>query len=162
MEMYKYEPLVKKFYDGLDAGVFYGRKCLECGTIEFPPYPACNNCGNIGSEWVELTGEDVTVEEVYQVRPMYTVQEYMPYAPIFSAECKMDHGVEFVCLIFGITLKTYDQVRDSVPLKAKLVVMPMEGYNTFAVGINGAIPVRGEKRENTEMGKAIFKKVDDQ
>ena len=42
------EPIVKKFYDGVAEGKYYGRKCKECGAIEFPPHLGCNTCGNAG------------------------------------------------------------------------------------------------------------------
>ena len=50
------EPIVKKFYDGVAEGKYYGRKCKECGAIEFPPHLACNTCGYHETEWVELSG----------------------------------------------------------------------------------------------------------
>lgn len=141
--MYKHEPIAKKFYDGLDHGKFLGLKCTECGNIEFPPYPACNKCGHVGNIWEELPG-DVIVEEIYAVSPMMTIDDFMTFAPIYSAECHMENGIEFVSLIFGVSRKNYEEIRESVPLHAKLVVMPMTGYNTFAVAINGAVPVRKE------------------
>ncbi len=147
--MYKHEPVAKKFYDGLDNGKFMGLKCAECGHVEFPPYPACNICGHVQNEWVDIGGEDVIVEEIYSVSPMMTIDDFMPYAPIFSAECHMDCGPEFACLIFGVTRKNYKEIRETVPLRAKLVVMPMSGYNTFAVAINGAVPVRRETNKTT-------------
>lgn len=142
--MRKYEPIAKKFYDGLDQGKILGMKCTECGHIEFPPYPACNNCGHVGNEWVDLTDEEVTIEEIYSISPMMTIEDFMPYAPLFSAECKMAGGIEVSCLIFGVKKKDYKEIREMVPLKGKLVVMPMNGFNSFAVAINNAKPARKE------------------
>jgi len=139
----KYEKVTKLFYDGLDNSMFKGLKCTECGNIEFPPYPACNKCGHTGNEWVELGG-DVTVNEVYTISPMMTIPEFMPFAPLFSGEVSIPNGADISCLIFGVTRQNYKEVRDSVPLKGKLVVMPMDGYNSFAVAINGATPIRKE------------------
>lgn len=142
--MYKFEPVAKKFYDGLDDGKFFGLKCKDCGKIEFPPYPACNSCGHIGNEWVELSGTEVIINEIYFVSPMMTLTEYMPYAPIFCAECKIDNGPDISCLVFGVTRQNYEEMRDSVPHMGKLVVLPLDGFNIFAVGINGALPIRRE------------------
>ena len=139
----KFDKIAKTFYDGLDNGVFKGLRCPKCGKIEFPPYPACNSCGNVGNEWVELAG-DVVINEVYSISPMMTIPEFMPFAPLFSAEVTFDNGPDLSCLIFGVTKQNYAEIRDSVPLKGKMVVMPMEGYNTFAVAINGATPIRKE------------------
>ena len=50
------EPVVKRFYEGVAEGTYWGRKCKECGTVEFPPHLACNTCGYHETEWVELSG----------------------------------------------------------------------------------------------------------
>ena len=129
------------FYEGLDQGKFLGMKCPKCGYIEFPPYPICNRCGNVGNEWLELSGE-VTINEVYKTNPAFITPEFAMYAPVFGAEVSLEEGSEHVSLMFGVTPETYEKVRDSVPLKGKLVVLPMEGYNTYAVSINSAVPKR--------------------
>lgn len=154
--MIKYEPVAKKFYDGLDQGRFYGLKCRDCGHIEFPPYPACNECGHYGNEWVDLTDAEVTIDEIYSIPPMMTIEEFMPYAPLFSCEAHMDGGIEISCLIFGVKKKEYKTLREQVPLKGRLVVMPMEGYNSFAVAINGAVPKRKENAGHTVDRAAVL------
>lgn len=53
------ERVVLKYYEALEEGKILGRKCTSCGHIEFPPYLACNTCGNLDTEWVELDGEAV-------------------------------------------------------------------------------------------------------
>ena len=50
------ERVVKRYYDGLEEGIIWGRRCLECGAIEFPPHYACNTCGYHATEWVQLSG----------------------------------------------------------------------------------------------------------
>lgn len=152
----KYEPIAKHYYDGLDEGKFLGLKCPECGHIEFPPYPACNNCGHIGNEWVDLKDADVVIHEIYSISPMMTIGDFMPYAPLFSCEASIEEGgVEFTCLIFGVTKKTYKEIREQVPLHGKLVVMPMDGYNSFAVSINGAVPEKKGKKGVMDQGKML-------
>ena len=32
------EPIVKNYYLALEEGKILGRKCTDCGHIEFPPY----------------------------------------------------------------------------------------------------------------------------
>lgn len=152
----KYEPIAKHYYEGLDEGKFLGLKCPECGHIEFPPYPACNNCGHIGNEWVDLKEADVVIHEIYSISPMMTIGDFMPYAPLFSCEASIEEGgVEFTCLIFGVTKKTYKEIREQVPLHGKLVVMPMDGYNSFAVSINGAVPEKKGKKGVMDQGKVL-------
>lgn len=56
-EFWNPEHIVEKFWNGLKDGVIYGRKCKECGAIEFPPHLACNSCGYHETEWTTLTGK---------------------------------------------------------------------------------------------------------
>lgn len=151
-----YKPVAKPFYDGLDEGKFLGLKCPECGQIEFPPYPACNHCGHIGNEWVDISGADVVIDEIYSISPMMTIGDFMPYAPLFSCEAHIEEGgIEFTCLIFGVTKKSYKELREQVPMHGKLVVMPMEGYNSFAVSINGAVPVKKKAKGTMDLAKIL-------
>lgn len=152
----KYEPVAKKYYDALNEGRFLGLRCPECGHVEFPPYPACNECGHIGNDWVDLTDADVIVNEIYAISPMMTIGDFMPYAPLFACEAAIKEGdVEFTCLVFGITKKTYKEIREQVPLHAKFVAMPMDGYNSFAVSINGAVPEKKGQRGHLDVGKVL-------
>ena len=48
--------IVATYYEALEEGKILGRKCTKCGHVEFPPYLACNACGNLDTEWVELGG----------------------------------------------------------------------------------------------------------
>lgn len=50
------ERIVQGYYDALEEGRILGRKCKRCDHIEFPPYLACNECGCLDTEWVELNG----------------------------------------------------------------------------------------------------------
>ena len=147
--MDKFEPIQKPFYDALAEGKFLGRKCSVCGNVEFPAYPLCNKCGNRADEWYDLTDAEVTVHEVYSIKPAFTIDDYQPYAPVFGCECSMAEGPEFTCLLFGVTPRNYKEKRDSVPLTGKLVAVPMDGYSTFAVAIDGAVPVRKENGAGT-------------
>ena len=143
---YVRRPYVRMFYDGLDEGKFLGSRCPECGAVEFPLYSVCNTCGHIGNEIIEVSG-DATVTELYTLSPTYTPAIMAPYAPIFACEAKLAEGSEFTSLIFGVTPETYPELREQVPFAAKLVAMPDSqgfGYHTFALSINGAVPVPKE------------------
>ena len=152
----KYKPIAKYYYDGLDQGKFMGLRCPECGHIEFPPYPACNCCGHIGGDWVDLVDADVVVTEIYSISPMMTIGDFMPYAPLFSCEAYIEEGgIEFTGLIFGVKKKTYKTLREQVPLHGKLVVMPMDGYNSFAVSLNGAVPKKKGQKGTMDQAKVL-------
>ena len=52
------QPILKIWYDTLkDEGKMKGLKCKDCGAIEFPPVPVCNDCGKFDMEWAEISGE---------------------------------------------------------------------------------------------------------
>ena len=53
----KVEKIVKPFYEALEEGKILARKCTECGHVEYPPYLACNKCGNLDTEWVDFEGK---------------------------------------------------------------------------------------------------------
>lgn len=58
------EPIVKKYYDGLEKGKILGRRCKKCGHIEFPPYLCCNTCGCLDTEWVTMNDVRGIVKQV--------------------------------------------------------------------------------------------------
>ena len=68
MTKYDLEPIVKTFYDALEEGTILGRKCKKCGHIEFPPYLCCNACGNLDTEWVDLTNVTGVVKQALPTR----------------------------------------------------------------------------------------------
>lgn len=103
---YTPKPLTHMFYDSLDEGKFIGMKCPKCGAIEFPVYPTCNTCGNIDNEIIELSG-DVTIDELYEVGPVFTTPEYAMYAPLFGAEVTLAEGPKTNALLFGVTKENY-------------------------------------------------------
>ena len=148
--MYKPEPMVKMFYDGIEEGKFLGKKCPECGNVEFPPMHGCNKCGHHPLDWFEVSGE-VVVEEIFELGSAFTLTEFTPFAPLYGMEGHMAEGSELPSLIFGVSKDTFEELKESVPLKGNLCVLPMEKYNSFAVSINGVLPVRaGEKKQTRE------------
>lgn len=68
MTKYDLEPITKTFYDALEEGTVLGRKCTRCGHIEFPPYLCCNACGNLDTEWVDLTNVRGVVKQALPTR----------------------------------------------------------------------------------------------
>lgn len=56
MQLKDMEPVVKKFYTGLEEGIYWARQCPECGAVEFPPHLACNACGYHKTDWVQVSG----------------------------------------------------------------------------------------------------------
>jgi uncharacterized OB-fold protein len=44
------------FWEGLRAHEFKVRKCLDCGVLQWPPYPACRACLSERHEWAAVSG----------------------------------------------------------------------------------------------------------
>lgn len=93
------EPIAKKFYDGVAEGKYLGRKCVECGAIEFPPHLGCNACGCADTEWVELSGrgtlESFTVPGIQNDKPYLKSVEPYGYGKV-----RLDEGPEYTFVIF--------------------------------------------------------------
>ncbi len=132
MQLEKMEPIVKKFYEGLAEGKFYGRRCLECGTIEFPPHLACNTCGYHATEWCEVSGHghltDFTLPGPQNDKPY--LREVGKYA---YGAVELDEGPAYTYVIFGITKKRAPEIRarlmagETVGVHAKVIERP--GYH---------------------------------
>ena len=114
----KLEPIVKTFYDNLENGILMGRRCLECGNIEFPPHPACNACGYRDTEWCELSGDGEVIDFVLPgtmgARPNLDARGDYAYGTVRLAE-----GPTFKCVIFGIGADNAQDVRDHLPLPVR-------------------------------------------
>lgn len=117
------EPIVKKFYDGVAKGTYYGRKCTECGAIEFPPHLMCNACGARQTEWVELSGHGKLLSFVAP-----GIQNDKPY---LKAEGKygygavqMDEGPIYTFVIFGAGKKQRDDINSRLKAGETIGVHP--------------------------------------
>ena len=82
MQLKDMEPVVKKFYTGLEDGIYWARQCPECGAVEFPPHLACNACGYHKTDWVQVSGHghliDFTLPGPQNDKPY--LKEYGKYA----------------------------------------------------------------------------------
>ena len=131
MQLKDMEPVVKKFYEGLEEGKLWGRRCLECGAVEFPPHLACNACGYHATEWYEVSGHghliDFTVPGPQDDKPY--LREVGKYA---YGAVELDEGPQYTYVIFGITKKTAKDVRarlmagETVGVHPKIIDRP--GY----------------------------------
>ena len=99
MQLAEMEPIVKRFYEGLEEGKYYGRKCKECGAIDFPPHLACNVCGYHETEWCEVSGHghvmSFTVPGPQNDKPY--LKEIAPYG---YGKVRLDEGAEYSFVIF--------------------------------------------------------------
>ena len=105
------EPIVKKFYDGVAQGKYYGRKCVECGAIEFPPHLGCNTCGCADTEWVELSGkgtlESFTVPGIQNDKPYLKALGGYGYGAV-----KLDEGPVYTFVVFAGKKKAVKKLQE--------------------------------------------------
>lgn len=83
-------PLIKQWYDHLHEGRLMGYKCSDCGHVEFPPVPMCNECGSTAMDWFQMSGD----AELYSFA--YTLMGVPPYMddPMMIGYFKLAEGPE--------------------------------------------------------------------
>ena len=123
------EMIVKKFYDALEEGKLMGRKCTECGAVEFPPVIMCNTCSSTEMEWLELSGKaemfDFLLPNTISARPQ--LESLTPYA---YACVKLEEGAELNAVVCGIKKKDKKELVPKLPLPVKARIAQMDGYKT--------------------------------
>ena len=132
--MMKMERIVKKYYDGLEEGVIYARRCKECGAVEFPPHYACNTCGYHETEWMTLSGKGMMTSIVLP-GPMTVREEFGQFGDYCFSAVKLEEGPELNVTVFGVNAKNADEIRKKLPLPVKARIVQMDGYKTIAFDI---------------------------
>ena len=136
----KLERLVKTYYESLEKGVVLGRKCPKCGNVEWPPVYACNACGNLETEWVEMSGKGelkmLIMPTVMSFKP--ALKDLEPYA---YGEVKCAEGPERNVMVRGITKKNEKYIREHMPYPVHMEIVQREGYKTAVFAID---PIEGD------------------
>ncbi len=129
--MQKIEPLVKPWYDALEEGRLIGRKCKECGHIEFPPRYACNECGCMETEWTEISGKAYATAFIPQ-SPMQNdealtkqVGNFM-WASVTIAEGDVMDGMN-TCVV-KVGPERLDELNAKLPVPVKPCILQQDGY----------------------------------
>lgn len=129
----KLEKVVQTFYEGLEEGKILGRKCPACGAVEFPPVYACNTCGNLETEWVELSGKGVmksiVMPAVLSSKPEYDALGTRNYA---YGEVQIEEGACLNAVVKGISKKKRKEIMDSgkLPVPVHAEIFQRDGYKT--------------------------------
>jgi len=50
------DELSKPFWDAINEKRLTVQKCTDCNTLQYPPRPACGDCGSENLEWTETSG----------------------------------------------------------------------------------------------------------
>lgn len=125
----KIEKVVEKFYEGLAEHKLYGRKCKECGAIEYPPRYACNTCGYHETEWVELSGKG-KLHSVITPSTLNADPWNDAIGPYVYGLVELEEGPMFNCTVFGIKRKMARKLRDQLPVPVHALYAERDGFTT--------------------------------
>lgn len=127
----KLEKVVQKFYDGLEEGKFLGRKCPKCGAVEFPPVYACNSCGSLETEWVEISGKGV-MKSIVMPAALSSKPEYTQMGAFAYGEVEIEEGASFNAVVKGINKKKRKEIMENgkLPVPVHAQIFQRNGYKT--------------------------------
>lgn len=131
----KLEKVVEKFYEGLEEGKFLGRKCKECGAVEFPPVYACNTCGGMDMEWVEVSGKAV-MKSIVMPAALSSKPEYSQMGPIAYGEVELEEGASFNAVVKGINKKKRKELLEKLPVPVYAEIFQRDGYKTVVFALD--------------------------
>lgn len=126
----KIEKVVAKFYEGLAEHKILGRRCKECGAIEFPPRYACNTCGYHETEWVELSGKGL-LHSIILPATLNADPWNSKIGPYCYGLVELEEGVSFNITVFGVTRKSAKVLREKLPLPVHPIFVEKDGFTTM-------------------------------
>lgn len=119
----KMERIVKTYYDALAEGKILGRKCPVCGHIEYPPYLACNECGNLDTEWIDLTDVRAHVTQIIPALKVFPETEFKKKHGGYMAICvQIENADPYVTSLIHCPDERYDEIHDNLE---NVIVKPM-------------------------------------
>ena len=121
----KLEKVVQGFYDYLEEGKIMGRKCPECGALEFPPVYACNACGNYETEWYEISGK-AKIHSIVLPAALSSKPEYKNFGKYAYGEIELEEGSRLNGVILGINKKKRKELQDKLPVSCHAVIIDRE------------------------------------
>ena len=130
-EFWNPEHIVEKFWNGLKDGVIYGRKCKECGAIEFPPHLACNSCGYHETEWTSLTGKGELKSFVFTGFLNARLELEDRGLKYVCGEVQLDEGPAINAVILGVNKKKAREIDGKLPVRVRPVFYDMGRYTTL-------------------------------
>lgn len=111
----KMERIVKTYYDALAEGKVLGRKCPACGHIEYPPYLACNECGNLETEWVDLTNVRAHVTQIIPALKVFPETEFKKKHGGYMAVCvQIENADPYVTSLLHVPDERYQEIHDNL------------------------------------------------
>lgn len=131
----KLEKVVQGFYDGLEEGKILGRKCPKCGAVEFPPVYACNSCGSLETEWVEISGK-AKMKSIVMPAALSSKPEYDALGKYAYGEIELEEGACFNGVVRGITKKKRKTLVNELPIPVHAEIFQRDGYKTVVFALD--------------------------
>ena len=122
------ERIVKKFYDTLEEGRILGRKCTKCGHVEFPPYLACNECGNLDTEWFEISGKALATQFIRVPMALSEPTVAQMLGDYVAATVQPEDSDEYNTCVVGVKPEDVDELNARLPVPVKPVIVQQDGY----------------------------------
>jgi len=126
--MYKknIERIVKTYYNALEEGRILGRKCLRCGHVEYPPYLACNLCGNLDTEWVELPHRAMCTQILPPPPCFFEPEVKTRLGDYWHGAIQPEDCDESTSLLINIIPEKLEEARSKLPLEVRPVIVQDE------------------------------------
>ena len=131
----KLEKVVQGFYDRLEEGKICGRKCPKCGAVEFPPVYACNSCGNLETEWYEISG-NAKMHSIVMPAALSSKPEYKALGKFAYGEIELEEGARLNAVVRGISKTTRKELLDKLPLDVHAAIYQRDGYKTVVFDLD--------------------------
>ncbi len=122
----KLEKVVEKFYTSLEEGKIMGRKCPECGNVEFPPVYACNSCGCYETEWYEISGK-AKMNSIVLPAALSSKPEYKKMGKYAYGEIELEEGTKLNAVVRGISKKNRKEMSAKLPLNVHASIIERDG-----------------------------------
>lgn len=122
----KLEKVVEQFYLNLEEGKIMGRKCPKCGNVEFPPVYACNACGNLETEWYEISGK-AKMHSIVMPAALSSKPEYKNLGKYAYGEVELEEGTRLNAVVRGINKKKRTELQDKLPVNCHASIFQREG-----------------------------------
>ena len=133
----KIEKIVETFYENLEQGKILGRKCPQCGAVEFPPVYACNSCGCLHTEWYEISGK-AKMHTIVMPAALSSKPEYKALGKYAYGEVELEEGSRFNAVVRGITKKKRKEIYENnkLPVPCHASIYQRDGYKTVVFDLD--------------------------
>lgn len=131
----KLEKVVQTFYENLEQGRITGRKCKKCGAVEFPPVYACNTCGCMDTEWIEISGK-ARMHSIVLPAALSSKPEYKELGKFAYGEVELEEGARLNAVVRGINKKKRNELLDKLPVKCHASIYQRNGFKTVVFDLD--------------------------